>query len=567
MGWLGCRLRDPGASADDRGLEDETPATRPGDEEGPRSASGGRRGLAALVVALLPAVAAVWCVPWFVTQDGPAHLYNAHIIARSWGADSPFRPYFTVRWEPLPNWAGHLALAGLVTILPARWADCAMTTITLVGPAAAIAWLRWTVRGGRGMAAASAMAALLAMNVTWLLGFTSFLLGASLFAATLGVWWGGRDRPGPRLAAALGALLVLGYFCHPVSLGLTVVGLAVLAATTPGPRRLARAGWTAAGLVPLVPLGLVYLRLTRRGGRMMPLWDNLDDPLSLRSWAKQLSWVDPISLGSRVIAPFREGTATAFAALSPVVWLLAALAMAAVATATGRRGEASRRPGPSELRGWGVLAGLLLLAGIAGPDTLGETHGHYLSQRVVLLGLVALVPLLDLGARGWAARGAVAAIAVAVALQAAFVWDYAGFCRRAVGPLMAVRGVVGRGQRVVTLPGRMPPRYRANPLRHADNLLGVGTGNIVWGDYETQFYYFPVQFRDGLDRPPARRIEEVALGQDERAADWAELLDRHHRSIDVLVLWGADPLLVAIGDHWFRTVFRDGDMQVLRRRL
>ena len=132
---------------------------------------------------------------------------------------------------------------------------------------------------------------------------------------------------------------------------------------------------------------------------------------------------------------------------------------------------------------------------------------------------------------------------------------------------MAVRGVVGRGQRVVTMPGRMPPRYRSNPMTHADNLLGVGTGNIVWGDYETQFYYFPVQFRDGLDRPPARRIEEVALGQDERADDWAELLDRHHRSIDVLVLWGADPLLVAIGDRWFRTVLRDGDVQVLRPRL
>ncbi len=519
-----------------------------------------------LVVALLPAVAAVWCVPWFVTQDGPAHLYNAHIIARSSGPDSPFRPYFTVRWEPLPNWAGHLALAGLVAILPARWADCAMTTITLVGPAAAIAWLRWRVRGGRGMAAASAMAALLAMNVTWLLGFTSFLLGASLFPVTLGVWWGGRDRPRPRLAFVLGGLMVLGYFCHPVSLGLTVVGLAVLAATTPGPRRLARASWTAAGLVPLVPLGLIYLRLTRRGGRMAPGWDNLDDPFSLRSWARQLGWVDPISLGSRVIMPFHEGTATGYALLSPIFWLLVALALAGVATAMGSRGEASRRPS---------LVGAARLGGAGGPAPAGRGGGAGHARRGARPLPVAEGGAARPGGAGAAAgprrpgvgrAGAVAAIALAVALQAAFVWDYAGFCRRAVGPLMAARGVVGRNQRVVALPGRMPPRYRANPMMHADNLLGVGTGNIVWSDYETQFYYFPVQFRDGLDRPPARRIEEVALGQAGRAADWADLLDRHHRSIDVLVLWGADPLLVATAGRWFRTVFRDGDVRVLRPR-
>ena len=40
-------------------------------------------GLATFVLALLPALAAIWAVPLFVTQDGPAHLYNAHILAES----------------------------------------------------------------------------------------------------------------------------------------------------------------------------------------------------------------------------------------------------------------------------------------------------------------------------------------------------------------------------------------------------------------------------------------------------------------------------------------------------
>src|SRR5437763_16956079 len=94
----------------------------------------------ALALALTPAIAAIWSTPWFVTQDGPAHLYNAQIIARSGDPASPFRNFYQVRWDPLPNWAGHLALAGLLQVMPARAADRLMTSLTLVGFAASIAW-------------------------------------------------------------------------------------------------------------------------------------------------------------------------------------------------------------------------------------------------------------------------------------------------------------------------------------------------------------------------------------------------------------------------------------------
>ncbi len=63
----------------------------------------------AVLLAVTPALLAIAWYQGFVTQDGPAHLYNAHIIARSVDAGSPFGKAFSVRWEPLPNWAGHLA--------------------------------------------------------------------------------------------------------------------------------------------------------------------------------------------------------------------------------------------------------------------------------------------------------------------------------------------------------------------------------------------------------------------------------------------------------------------------
>ena len=39
-----------------------------------------------LLLALSPALAAIWLTPSFMTQDGPAHLYNAQILNASFDA-------------------------------------------------------------------------------------------------------------------------------------------------------------------------------------------------------------------------------------------------------------------------------------------------------------------------------------------------------------------------------------------------------------------------------------------------------------------------------------------------
>ena len=280
-------------------------------------------GPAVLVVALAPAVAAIWTVPWFVTQDGPAHVYNAQILAWSFDSQSPFRSVYTVHWQPIPNWAGQLALAGLVTALPAWVADRIMTSVTLVGFAAATLWLRWRVAGGRGMRVAALLAALLAMNFTWLLGFSSFVLGACLFPITLGVWWPHRDHPGAGRIAALSALLTLGYFCHLVSLGLTVLGLVVLSLSgsfadgsgRPWRHRLGRLAQTSASFIPLAVLGFFYLRISRQGGPMHPVWDNLSDPWSPQAWGARLGWVEPLTLAIKDGLPFTTRFGPAFTLL------------------------------------------------------------------------------------------------------------------------------------------------------------------------------------------------------------------------------------------------------------
>ena len=528
-----------------------------------------RLGLCAFTLAILPALAAVWAVPWFVTQDGPAHLYNSLILADSLspGEASPLGEFYRVRWEPLPNWAGHLTLLGLVEVLPPALANRVATSAMLVGLAAAVAWLRWRVRGWRGMATAGPLAALLALNVAWLLGFTSFLLGACLFPITLGVWWAGRAGFGPLRAAGLAGLMVAGYACHPVSLGLTVVGLLVLAAATPGATA-RRWGWTLAGMAPLAVLGLIYRGLmSRGGGGFAPVWGHLARPLSPASWMAQAGWADPISLASKVVAPFVDGPRPVFALLAPALWLIAALA----AWIGGPLLDRGRPPSARERRGWWLLAALLIAGGLACPDTLAPSHGNYLPQRVLLLGLVALVPALDLDASRLPGRVGGIALAVALAVQSAFVWEYARTADRVAGTFERAGPHVGAGRRVATLLIGVRGRFRANPVLHADNLLGVAGRNILWSNYETRHYYFPVQFRPGLRRPDAGELEAIALMDDPRDAPrradrWRRLLDAYADAIDVLVVWGSDPDLDAIDAARFEAVHREGPLRVLRRR-
>lgn len=539
----------------------------------------GRLGWLVLVLALSPPLAAVALVPGFVTQDGPAHLYNAHILRESLRNDSPYRDTYAVRWQPLPNWAGHLALVGLMSAgVPPRAADRFLMAGTLAGFAAALLWLRGRVAGPEGLPTAALVCAMLAMNLPWLFGFTSFLIGACLFPLTLGVWWSGRRRLSVGRGLAVAGLLVAGYFAHLVSLGLTAGALVVLAVADPLPGRRRRILGTCAALAPMIPLAALYRRQMRGGGAVEPLWMEMKNPWSLGSWKAQLGWIDPITLGSRFLAPGVSSPRPSFLPLTPALWL--ALGLALLLIAARRHGD---RPGSGPRRGWWILAGLLLIGGLIGPDTLGENHGNYLALRVLLLGLAALVMAVDLGrsppgsegdrSRRPARAAAVAALAVAVALQGAFVWDYALRSQRLVDDFVQAGRLLGDRDRVGTLLLSLRQPYRSNPLLHADNLLGPGSRRVLWNNYETAHYYFPVQVRRDVPHPPPLAFERISILDDPaaapaRAAAWSSLLEAHHDRIDVVVVRGDDDpdgRLDAITARWFQPAATVGSLRLWTR--
>jgi hypothetical protein len=552
-------------------------------------------GWTTVAAVLLPVLITIWTIPGFMTQDGPTHLYNSWILAQSFSPHSPYQDYYRVQWQPLPNWAGHLALAGLLRVVSPAAADRLMMSVTLLGFAATLVWLRWRVRGDKGIVGAGVLSAILALNFPWLLGFYSFLLGCCLFPITLGVWWLERDRLGPLRLAGLACLLVLGYFGHLVSLGLTVAALGFFALFAPAaqpedddwPHRLKRASRTAVPCLVLVPLALVYLRLSRQGGPMRPVWENLSDPFSLLAWVSRLRWVDPLTLAKKDMLPFTTRTHLLFVVFAPVVWIAGA-GLLLVADGIGRRCRRTARraasPPPPDhesdssssgrltRRIWLAFGLSLLLAGLLGPDSLGSGHGEYLPQRLELLGLAALVPAVDFRLDAIRGRLAWICLLVATSLQSLIVWDYAIYSDRTAGQVMRARDLVGHDQRLATVLIRINSRFRSNSLLHADGWLGVGTGNILWSNYEALYYYFPVQFRTGIIRPNPRRFEELARATDPEPGTkairlWEQILAPYHGTIDKVVAWHRDPVLDEVTTRWYAPVDERGEIRVFTHSI
>jgi hypothetical protein len=230
---------------------------------------------------------------------------------------------------------GQLGLLGLLQVLPAWAADRMMTTITLIGFGASILWLRWKAVGNRGLNLAVLLCALLSINLCWIYGFTSYMLGACLYAITIGVWWGYRERLGAGRICLLGALLFVGFFCHPVTVGLTALSLLFLSILAPiegidgaswqWRGRLLRLVKTSISVIPVILLVLNYRQISAQGGPMAPIGDQWTNPLSPKTWIRQVLAAEPISICRKLVVPFTEWTGPAAILLLPIVWFAIAV--------------------------------------------------------------------------------------------------------------------------------------------------------------------------------------------------------------------------------------------------
>ena len=166
-------------------------------------------------------------------------------------------------------------------------------------------------------------------------------------------------------------------------------------------------------------------------------------------------------------------------------------------------------------------------------------------MRLLVFPLIALIPALKLDANRWLVWSGAIAMSTAAIMQSTVIWDVALASNRSARDYIEAIPSVGIGKRIGTLRISMPPQGKVFPLFHMDSMIALGTDGILWQNYESVAYYFPVQYRDQLDWVVAREFHNFEVTQWRNPSigrwidQWACLLAEYHHKIDVFVEGGA----------------------------
>lgn len=439
------------------------------------------RWLLALYITLaLLSLVPFWTVHYLPTVDGPCHTYNAWVLLHH---DDPRHPlfgqYYKINAEPYPNWIGHALLALLMLAVPPLVAEKILVSVCALTLLAGAWYLAGSVRPGNRWLALLAVP--FVFHQLFQYGFYNFSISLGLFLFIVGFWWRYRDRPGsPVYGVGINLLLVLCYFSHILSFGLSLLAIAVLWLAT-----LSRDGWRRHLLhVPvLAPQGFLPIwYFVRQGGNSIASY-----------WAV-----------SRLVSYFAS-----LKALSPFGghqdWVAGLLALIFLALLVLTLSRERLRPWRPE-HAFPLLAAFFILLYFVSPE--GMAGGSLLKNRLSLYPWLILIPWLAPPSSPRARRIAAAGLALVALLNLAFVIRWYGRLSGDMAGYLAGLATVEPGSRVLPVSfAHRPHGSRLDILGHAMSYAALEKGLIDWDNYEAATPYFPLQFADGVPWPPIADIE------------------------------------------------------------
>ena len=537
-----------------------------------RSIDNSNFALILLFVALVAFVSApVWWVGTFFNQDGTPHLYNAFLIGELVKGNSAIESFAAINPHAIPNITGHWLLAALLPVFGATLTTKIALSSLFALFVASIVWLRWQTGGREGLSVYMLYAAALGLNWPWLLGFYNFVLAMSALAFTLGLWWRWREDINLFRTACLLALLIFTFFCHLIGFSLLAVCLMLLVVT-----QYRRTGFRTTLLtVSVLAISslfvLNFLSLGLSDGGLLPQWRNFVGHSGLRSLVAQVSAADPFALMTRRAIPFVETRSGLFAIFSPIVSIGSATAILIWLTFRNK-GEKD-----GSMFGWIVTTAILFIIAIAGPDDFGSEHGGFLRERLFLISLICLLPVLRFSPGGYLSQIACVLLAFVVIFQSAVLWEYAPKAEAIGKHFLAAKEQIGNDGglgSIVFAGGEW--RFRPLPTANLSPIMGIGKNVEVWDNYELGFDFFPVISPTGEQRDFVTAFRDAAnYNLDDPREDVVgklkrldALLESENHRFKVLLVWNEQAGFVSIRSKWFYPdpYFVSGPLALYRHR-
>ena len=176
-----------------------------------------------IVVHLLP----IWFFKYFPSSDGPAHIENANILREYYFPEHTLlREYYVLNKNLVPNWFGHLVMAGLMHIVSPLVAEKMLLSGYVILLPISMRYALHAIRPDTGFLAFLAFPFI--YNYMLHMGFYNFSYSLPMFFFVVGYWLKYQNRFTLGRIVTLALLSVLLYFCHLFSLVTAYVAIALL---------------------------------------------------------------------------------------------------------------------------------------------------------------------------------------------------------------------------------------------------------------------------------------------------------------------------------------------------
>jgi hypothetical protein len=411
----------------------------------------------------------VWWFRHFPSQDGPAHLHNAYVIAHE--ANPFFHDYYQIRmWQPAGNLFSELCLAGLMFVVDPLLAQKVLLSAYYLLFFGAFAYVFKVIRSTTSGFAM--FVALLAPNWLLFMGFWNFCFGVVSGLVLIGCY--AQHRHGPNLVRYITIAIVslVTYSCH---LLMWIVVIVTILAFELASRRLGRPGLSnraqaTTAICIAWPVTFLLIYVVEGGSGNGLRWTS--------DWHTSLWYVYSLSF----LQPLRVEF--------PIVFKFVAVSLAGFAVIAAARFRPAVSPFTISFL---TLAAIGLVVAVFGPDSVGS--GTFVRQRFAFIALVALyIAMFSLaeGARRWignAFGGFVALLAVTLVLLMISPWRV---WNARLSRFEAVGNVIDRNSTVLLV---NVARFHdlVDPFRNAAGLLSQHD-IIDLSNYEASTDHFLLMF-------------------------------------------------------------------------
>ena len=439
--------------------------------------------IALLVAHLLP----LWVFKYFPSQDGASHIYNAYLLKEyNNPAMYKVRECFELNLTLFPNWFSHALMAGLMFLVSPLVAEKILLTLCIaLSPLSLFYCLRAIVGGnaetsfGSGNQILGLIGFLFGYNYLLHMGFYNFAISFPVFFFLLGYWWRHHESMSPANIGVFYVLMILMYFCHISTYGLMLVTLSICALrliVTPR-KLLVFAGY-------MLPAGFIMINY---------LLNDASDKL-YRYWSSKELW--DYFLKTKALVYFNESHIWANYVLLGFIGILFLWTL--------WKDKIQPRRWMDGRDVFLILSIVLVIAYFISPRWIGD--GGYISERIHMFWIPVLLPWLNLDFRKAARWCAVGLLVFLSAVHLGYTCrDYYNFNRSMDDYTSALD----------TLPDHivfdnMGPdnddwddRWQTEvPHPHCNLYLYfmIPGDRVYIGNYEAQFNYFPLNFKDDKKR-------------------------------------------------------------------